>query len=104
MLEPQYQPIIAWPQAWTAGTNGAVAGTPVIMNVTTEEDLAKHKGKLAGAIVLTQKPREAETHFEADAKRRDEKNLTELAMAPELGAPSPFEARMQEFRAQRALR
>jgi hypothetical protein len=104
MLEPQYQPIIAWPQAWTAGTNGAVSGTPVIMNVTTEEDLAKYKGKLRGAIVLTQKPREAETHFDADAKRRDEKNLAELAQAPELGAASPFEARMQEFRAQRALR
>jgi carboxypeptidase Q len=104
MLEPQYQPIIAWPQAWTAGTNGVVSGTPVMVEATSEQELAKYKGKLRGAIVLTQRPREAETHFEADAKRYDEKRLAELAMAPELGAASPFEARMQEFRAQRALR
>lgn len=104
MIEPQYQPIIAWPQAWTAGTNGAVSGTPVMVEATTEEDLAKYKGKLRGAIVLMQKPRDAETHFEADAKRRDEKDLVELAQAPELGAASPFENRRQEFRAQRALR
>ncbi len=104
MLEPQYQPIIAWPQAWTAGTNGVVSGTPVMMDAKTEEDLAKYKGKLRGAIVLTQKPREAETHFEADAKRYDEKKLEELAQAPEPGPASPYAARRQEFRAQQALR
>jgi hypothetical protein len=104
MLEPQYQPIVAYPQAWSAGTNGVVSGTPVMVDIKTEDDMAKYKGKLRGAIVLAQKPREAETHFTADAERRDEKNLAELAQAPELGAASPYEARMQEFRAQRALR
>ena len=104
MLEPQYQPIIAWPQAWTAGTNGAVSGPVVMMDVKAEEDFAKYKGKLRGAIVLAQKPREADTHFEADAQRYDEKKLDELAQAPELGAANPFASRMQEFRAQRALR
>jgi hypothetical protein len=104
MLEPQYQPMIAWPQAWTAGTNGPVSGPTVLMEVKTEEDLAKYKGKLRGAIVLAQKPREAGTHFEADAQRYDEKKLEELAQAPELGAVSPFAARREEFRAMRALR
>jgi len=42
LLEPQYQPIIAWPQAWTAGTDGVVSGTAVIMDVKTEEDFAKY--------------------------------------------------------------
>ncbi len=102
MLEPQYQPIIAWPQAWTAGTNGVVSGTPVMMDAATEEELAKYKGKLRGAIVLMQKPREAETHFEADAKRRDEKALAELAQAPEPGAPSSRFGRREEFRIQQA--
>ncbi|MDZ7291457.1 MAG: M20/M25/M40 family metallo-hydrolase [candidate division KSB1 bacterium] len=103
MIAPQYQPIIAWPQAWTAGTNGVVSGTPILVDIKNEDDLAKYKGILRGAIVLTQKPREAETHFEADARRRDEKNLTELALAPEPGAPSPWAARREEFRARRAL-
>lgn len=104
MLEPQYQPIIAWPQAWTAGTNGVVSGAAVVMDVSSEDDFAKYKGKLRGAIVLTQKPREVNASFEADAKRYDEKGLAELAQAELGGAASPFAARMQEFRAQRALR
>src|ERR1035441_3958375 len=29
MLEPQYQPIIAMPMAWTAGTDGVVTGNPI---------------------------------------------------------------------------
>lgn len=104
MLEPQYQPLIAWPQAWTAGTNGVVTGAAVLMDVSSEDDFAKYKGKLRGAIVLTQKPREVNASFEADAKRYDEKGLAELAQAELGGAASPFAARMQEFRAQRALR
>jgi len=103
MLEPQYQPIIAYPQAWTASTKGVISGTPVLLDLKSEEDFAKYKGKLAGAIVLTQRPREAETHFEADAKRRDEKALEEMAQAPEPGAVSQFAARREEFRAQRVL-
>jgi hypothetical protein len=97
MLAPQYQPLIAWPQAWTASTNGVISSTPVLVDVKTEEDFAKYKGKLRGAIVLAQRPREAETHFEADAKRRDEKRLAELAQAPEPGAPSPGFGRREEF-------
>ena len=31
MLEPQYQPIIAMPMAWTAGTDGVVTGNPILV-------------------------------------------------------------------------
>jgi hypothetical protein len=52
MLEPQYQPIIATPVAWTAGTDGVVTGSPILVTPQTQEQLDAFKGKLAGKIVL----------------------------------------------------
>src|ERR1035437_7495944 len=52
MLEPQYQPIIAMPVAWTAGTNGVVSGNPILVTPQTQAELDAFKGKLAGKIVL----------------------------------------------------
>jgi carboxypeptidase Q len=52
MLEPQYQPIIAMPMAWTAGTDGVVTGNPILVTPQTQAELDAFKGKLAGKIVL----------------------------------------------------
>src|SRR5215471_2679093 len=52
MIEPQYQPLIAYPVAWTPGTNGVVTGEPVLFTPQAEADLEEFKGKLAGKIVL----------------------------------------------------
>lgn len=58
MLEPQYQPIIAMPVAFTAGTNGVVSGNPVLVTPLTQADLDAFKGKLEGKIVLISPKRE----------------------------------------------
>jgi len=52
MLEPQYQPIIAMPVAWTAGTNGVLSGSPILVTPQTQAELDAFKGKLAGKIVM----------------------------------------------------
>jgi carboxypeptidase Q len=52
MLEPQYQPIIAMPVAWTAGTDGVVTGNPVLVAPQTQAELDAFKGKLKGKIVM----------------------------------------------------
>jgi hypothetical protein len=52
MIEPQYQAIIAYPVAWTPGTNGVISGNPVLVTPQTQEELDAFKGKLAGKIVL----------------------------------------------------
>src|SRR5512135_3524904 len=54
MTAPQYMPLIAYPKAWTPGTAGVVKGTPVLLDVKKLADLEKYKGKLKGAIVMTQ--------------------------------------------------
>ncbi len=104
MLEPQYVNIIAYPQAWTPGTDGTISGQAVLVDIKSEEDFEKYKGTLKGAIVMQKPSREAETHFKADAKRRSEEDLAELVQAPEPGARPSWFARRAEFRHRRALR
>jgi len=52
IVSPDPEPI--WMQAapWSPATNGPVTGEAVYMDLQTEKDLDKFKGKLAGKIVL----------------------------------------------------
>ncbi|MFQ5640857.1 MAG: M20/M25/M40 family metallo-hydrolase [bacterium] len=104
MREPQYLNIIAYPKAWTPGTAGTVSGTPVFLNITSEDDFENYRGKLKGAIVMIGEPRELNLHLEADAQRHSEEDLAELMAAPEPGQRSPYWARREEYRKRRALR
>ena len=40
------------PVAWTGSTNGIVKSEVVLLDVKTEDDLEKYKGKLSGKIIL----------------------------------------------------
>ena len=99
MTAPQYLPLIAFPKAWTPGTNGVIKGDAVLLNVKKAEDLEKYKGKLKGAIVLMQGEQDVAFKFAAEAKRETDDDLKAIALAPEIGARSPFAARMEEFMA-----
>lgn len=103
MTEPQYMPLIAYPKAWTQGTNGIVKGNAVLMDVKKPEDLEQYKGKLKDAIVLTQGEQEIPLSFEPDAKRRSYEDLKKLEDAPEPGARSPYASRREEYRLRRQL-
>src|SRR5580658_7093001 len=43
MVEPTYMPLIAYPQAWSGGTNGAVTGEVVFAQIQEPADLEKWK-------------------------------------------------------------
>ena len=81
--EPIAIPLIAYPKAWSPGTNGPVTAEVVYVDAKTEADLAKFKGKLAGKIVLTSPVRDVAAHFDALGSRLNEKDLLTLADAPE---------------------
>ncbi len=83
VTEPQSIPLIAFPKAWSPGTNGTITGDVVYLNAKDEAELEQYKGKLKGAIVLTSGMREVKARFEAMGTRRDEKDLLGLADAPE---------------------
>ena len=103
MTSPQYMPLIAYPKAWTSGTNGVVKGNPVLLDVKKAEDLEKYKGKIKDAIVLTQGEQELEMSFDPMAKRKTDEDLKKIAAAPDPGARSPFANRGEEFRARQQL-
>ncbi len=103
MTAPQYMPLIAYPKAWTPGTNGVIKGNPVLINVKKAEELAKYKGKIKDAIVLVQGEQELTISFDPAASRLSDDELKKLVLAPEPGARSPFAARMEEYQARQQL-
>jgi hypothetical protein len=83
VVSPRPFPIIAYPAAWTPGTNGAVKGEVALIKVDSLPDLERYRGKLRGKIVFSQPPRDSvPPHFAADASRLDDAALAKLADAP----------------------
>src|ERR1044072_1940554 len=83
VTSPLTIPLIAYPKAWSPGTGGPITAPVVYVDAKDDADLLRFKGKLKGAIVLTDRMREVKARFEAPGPRRDEKDLLELADAPE---------------------
>lgn len=81
--EPLNIPLIAYPKAWSPSISGTLNAPVVYVDAQDETELQQFKGKLKGAIVLTSAVREVKAHFEPLGTRLDEKNLLELADAPE---------------------
>jgi carboxypeptidase Q len=52
MLAPRTAVLLAYPKAWTPGTNGAVRGEVIRVKADAVKDLEAYRGKLAGKIVL----------------------------------------------------
>jgi carboxypeptidase Q len=81
VTSPQFIPLIAYPKAWSPGTNGEISGQPVYLDAKTPADLDKYQGKLKGAIVLIEGAREVKAHFDSQGHRLNEERLLELANA-----------------------
>src|SRR5215813_13723353 len=81
--EPQPIPLIAYPKAWSPGTNGVITADVVYVDAKDEKELEKYRGQLKGKIILTAPMREVPAHFESLGRRLDEKGLLALADAPE---------------------
>src|SRR6185437_9781695 len=81
--EPTAFPVIAYPKAWSPGIAAPLTADVVYVDAKTEADLEKYKGKLNGKIVLTAPMRDVAAHFDPLGTRMNEKDLLELADAPE---------------------
>ena len=82
MLEPQVQPLIGFPGAWTPGTNGTIAAAVVRVQIDTEADFEKYRGKLAGVVVLTQPARDVKMLEGTIVSRMGEREMEEAATTP----------------------
>src|SRR5580658_2585564 len=91
MLAPGFSPLIAYPKAWSPGTNGTIRGEAVFLDVKTAADLDKYKGKLKRKIVLFSPARHVDPLFEPPAHRQTDEELLSLANAEPPGEPRPFQ-------------
>src|SRR3990172_8609856 len=78
LLEPDYQPLIGYPYAFTPGTNGKVTAEATIAVTHAPEDCDRYRGKLKGAVVLTARPRSVPQRFEPDSVRFSSDELRAL--------------------------
>ncbi len=80
--EPQYQPLIGYPLAWTPGTNGPLTAEAVLAPIRTEADLDQYKGKLRGKIVLRDAPRNLTLPTDPAGRRYSDAQLADLSAFP----------------------
>jgi carboxypeptidase Q len=79
MVSPDVATLIAYPKAWTPGTDGAVRAQVVrVSGIRTPRDLDRYKGKLTGKIVLFGDDAEVKPSTEPLYERYSEKKLDEI--------------------------
>src|SRR4051812_38181110 len=83
VVSPQAFPLLAYPRAWSPGLDSPLTADVVVVEAKNDAELQKYKGTLRGKIVLAGNVRELKPRFEPTAKRLNEKELLELADAPD---------------------
>jgi len=82
VASPQPFPLIAFPRAWTPGTNGPITADAIVALITRDEDMKNWTGKLRGKIVLSQATPEVRALFTALGRRFTDQELVDLQSQP----------------------
>jgi len=98
-ISPGHFPLIAYPKAWTAGTNGPVTAEAILSKIEKEEDFASYRGRLRGKFVLTAPLRTVEAEFTAPAHRLTDQELVDVTQ-PRPPQPPPDKAALDRARKQ----
>lgn len=87
-IAPRHFPLIAYPKAWTPGTNGPVTADAIYAKIEREQDFSSYRGKLRGKFVLTAPMRTLDPQWNAPAHRYTDQELADLAQPrPPQSAP-----------------
>jgi carboxypeptidase Q len=79
---PTSYPLIAYPAAWSSGTNGAVSGQVAIVRIDSATDFAKYRGTLKGKWVMQAPEIVVPAKFDALGRRWTDAQLDSLAALP----------------------
>jgi len=97
MTQPDFCPLIAYPKAWSPGTNGTIRGEAVYLDAGSPAEVEKYRGKLKGKIVLLAPARPLQPNFEPQAERASDEELLKLANAePPPSPPQPFRMNVEQ--------
>ena len=99
VVAPTPWPLLAFPRAWTPGTNGAVTAEAVTAIIERDEDFSQWTGKLKGKIVLASKPQSVKAFFDAPGRRWTDSELSEMEQqqASTSGRPATYSGLGGEF-------
>lgn len=79
MVSPRQFPLLAYPKAWTPGTQGTVRGQAMKAEIKSEKDLEQYKGKVAGKILFVDEPLEFEEPEDPAFQRYSREDLEKLS-------------------------
>jgi carboxypeptidase Q len=79
MTSPDVVTLLAYPKAWTPGTNGVIQGKCVRVTIDDKKDFDKYKGKLAGMIVILGADADVKPITDSPYKRLSGDDLAKLA-------------------------
>lgn len=96
MTSPDIAPLIVYAKAWTPGTNGAVSGKCIRVNIEDKRDFDKYRGKLAGMIVVFGPDADVKPITEAPFERLSDADLAKIGDYEIPSERPPF--RVAEFR------
>lgn len=99
LIEPQTQPLIAYPRAWSGGTDGPVTAEVVQVSLASEADMDRYHGMLRGRVVVAQPVREVRPLELPAVLRMDDAMLREATTLPRPepdGAPDFESARRRQ--------
>lgn len=82
VVSPSSYPLIAYPGAWSVGTNGPVTGEVMVLRIDSLADIAKYRGTLRGKWVMLGNPPPVNAHFAPEARRLTEVQLDSMAALP----------------------
>src|ERR1700682_6147296 len=78
MTTPDVATLLAYPKAWTPGTNGVITGKCLRVKIQEKKDFDKYRGKLAGMILLFGPNPDVKPVTEAPFKRLSDDDLAKI--------------------------
>jgi carboxypeptidase Q len=79
MTSPDIVTLLAYPKAWTPGTNGVVQAKCVRVTLDDKKDFDKYRGKLAGMIVILGADVDAKPIADPQFRRDTDEDLAKLS-------------------------
>jgi len=101
---PYYTNFACNPVAWTGSTIGVVKGQVLLLDIKSDTDIVKYKGKVSGKIVLMPSTATYEISYEPLASRLTDDQLKDLSMAASMSVGKRPNFDYAAMLAQRALR
>ena len=97
---PWYRSLIAYPKAWSSGTNGLQAGSVLLISAKDSVELNAYSGKLKGKVLIVDDLIHYEPDFKPNPERRSDEELQKLAEVKEAEDMATLRRRMERNRAQ----